>query len=193
MAGKNWFEEVPGPLVFNIVVRYWWKRKMLKKTETDETIGFCVTFLSLVKFQLGERPACLTYAPIAENKKGICKFSARFLAFSNKLSTVQKIVLSSSRGQGNFWGPNASRPRPRTWKCVFEDVVEAKDVLEPPLINKPHLSKTLVEWFQTATNMRWPLRHAHPETNLGWEYCAMPPDFEPRHKAKKCKIYVKIT
>ena len=32
---------------------------------------------------------------------------ARFLAFSNKISTVQKIVLSSSRGQGNFRGPKA--------------------------------------------------------------------------------------
>ena len=39
-------------------------------------------------------------------------------------------MLSSSRGQGNFWGLEASRPRPRTWKCVLEDVVEAKDVLE---------------------------------------------------------------
>ena len=40
-----------------------------------------------------------------------CKFSARFLVFSNKISTVQKIVLFSSRGQGNFRGPKASRPR----------------------------------------------------------------------------------
>ena len=38
------------------------------------------------------------------------KFSARFLAFS----TVQKIVLSSSRGQGNFRGLECLRPRPRT-------------------------------------------------------------------------------
>ena len=37
-----------------------------------------------------------------------------------------KIVLSSSRGQGNFRGLEASRPRPRTSKCVLE----AKDVLE---------------------------------------------------------------
>ena len=34
--------------------------------------------------------------------------------FYNKISTVKKIVLSSSRGQGNFRGPKASRPRPRT-------------------------------------------------------------------------------
>ena len=41
-----------------------------------------------------------------------------------------KIVLSSSRGQDNFRGLEASRPRPRTSKCVLEDVLEAKDVLE---------------------------------------------------------------
>ena len=47
-----------------------------------------------------------------------------------KILTIQKIVLSSSRGQGNFRGLEASRPRPRTWssrrrprasKCVLED------------------------------------------------------------------------
>ena len=37
-----------------------------------------------------------------KTKKGLCKFSARFLALSNKISVVQKIVLSSSPGQGNF-------------------------------------------------------------------------------------------
>ena len=41
-----------------------------------------------------------------------------------------KIVLTSSRGQGNFRELEASRPRPRTSKCVLEDVLEAKDVLE---------------------------------------------------------------
>ena len=39
-----------------------------------------------------------------------------------------KIVLSSSRGQGNFRGLEASRPR--TSKCVLENVIEAKDVLK---------------------------------------------------------------
>ena len=57
----------------------------------------------------------------------------------HKISTFQKIVLSSSRGQANFRGLEASRPRPRprTWpsrprtsKSVLEDVLEAKDVLE---------------------------------------------------------------
>ena len=99
---------------------------MLERIE--ETKGFFVTFLSLVKLQLGGALCLppLVYAPIEENKKGLRKFSARFLAFSNKISTVQKIVLSSGRGQGNFRGLEASRPRPRTSKCVLE----AKDVLE---------------------------------------------------------------
>ena len=39
-----------------------------------------------------------------------------------------KIELFSSRERGNFRGLEASRPR--TSKCVLEDVFEAKDVLE---------------------------------------------------------------
>ena len=45
-------------------------------------------------------------------KKGLQQSFARFLTFSNKILTVQKIVLSSSRGQSSFRG--ASRPRPKT-------------------------------------------------------------------------------
>ena len=48
----------------------------------------------------------------------------------HKILTFQKIVLSSSRGQANFRGLEAWRPRPRTSKSVLEDVLEAKDVLE---------------------------------------------------------------
>ena len=44
----------------------------------------------------------------------------------HKILTIQKIVLFSSRGQVNFRGFEASRPRPRTSKCVLE----AKGVLE---------------------------------------------------------------
>ena len=65
---------------------------------------------------------------VRKTTKDLRKFSARFLAFFNKILTVQDIVLSSSRGQGNFRGHEASRPRPRTSKCVLE----AKDVLETP-------------------------------------------------------------
>ena len=44
----------------------------------------------------------------------------------HKILAIQKILLSSSREQANFQGLEASRPRPRTSKCVLE----AKDVLE---------------------------------------------------------------
>ena len=108
---------------------------------------FCHSFV-IGEFSIGKGggppappPLGYAFAPSEENKKGARKFSATFLAFSNEISTVQKIVLSSSRGQGNFRGLEASRPRPRprtwpsrprprTWKCVLEDVLEAKDVLE---------------------------------------------------------------
>ena len=56
---------------------------------------------------------------LRKTKKGLRKFSARFLAFSNDISTVQKIVLSLSQGQGNFRGLEASRPR--TSRCVLVD------------------------------------------------------------------------
>ena len=45
-------------------------------------------------------------------------FQKIFLAL-HKILTIQKIVLSSSRGQANFRGIEASRPR--TSKCVLED------------------------------------------------------------------------
>ena len=53
----------------------------------------------------------------------------------HKILTIQKIVLSSSRGQANFRGLEASRPRPRTWPSrprprTSKRVLEAKDVLE---------------------------------------------------------------
>ena len=47
----------------------------------------------------------------------------------HKILTIQKLLLSSSRGQAKFRGLEASRPRPRTWpsrprsrtsKCVLE-------------------------------------------------------------------------
>ena len=64
--------------------------------------------------------------PLEENKKRssqiFCEVSGAFQQNFN----VSKIVLSSSRGQGNFRGLEASRRRPRTSKCVLE----AKNVLE---------------------------------------------------------------
>ena len=58
-----------------------------------------------------------------ENKKGLRKLSATFLAFSKEISTVQKI--------GNFWGLEVSRPR--TSKCVLEDSTSANYFTKPIL------------------------------------------------------------
>ena len=49
----------------------------------------------------------------------------KFFQALHKILTIQKIVLSSSRGQGNFRVLEASRPRPRTSKCVLEDVFDS--------------------------------------------------------------------
>ena len=51
-------------------------------------------------------------------KNGLQKF---FIQVIYKILTIQKIVLSSSRGQDNFRGLEASTPRPWTSKCVLED------------------------------------------------------------------------
>ena len=47
-------------------------------------------------------------------------------------------MLSSSQGQSNFRGLEVSRPRPRTSKCVLEDVLVAKDVLEDSSSAREH-------------------------------------------------------
>ena len=52
-------------------------------------------------------------------------FKIIFQAIS-KILTIQKMVLSTSRGQDNFQGFEASSPRPRTSNCVLE----AKNVFE---------------------------------------------------------------
>ena len=85
-----------------------------------------------------------TSASALQKKKGLHKnfsgdlqkkkkkvFTKIFQAISTKKrfpKNFQKIVLSSSRGQANFRGLEASRPR--TSNSVLEDVLEAKDVLE---------------------------------------------------------------
>ena len=75
----------------------------------------------------------------------------------HKILTFQKIVLSSSRGQANFRGLEASRPRPRTWpsrprprtsKCVLEDSTSVNK------FNLPYLSSYLLIWY--AANFGWP-------------------------------------
>ena len=50
--------------------------------------------LQKIKIKKQKRPSkkCFWRSPIEGNKKGLGKFSTRFLAFSNKFSTVQKIM-----------------------------------------------------------------------------------------------------
>ena len=73
-------------------------------------------------------------SPLEENKKRHRKI---FGVFQQNFS-VQKIVLSSSRGLDNFRGLEASRPRPRASKCVLEDVLEVKNVLEESTSGREH-------------------------------------------------------
>ena len=65
---------------------------------------------------------------LEETKKRSLKIFRKVSGIFQRNFNGSTIVLSSSRGQGNFRGLEASRPR--TSKCVFEDVHEAKDVLE---------------------------------------------------------------
>ena len=58
-------------------------------------------------------------SPREENKKRTSQIFREASCVFNKILRVQDIVLSSSRGQGNFRGHEASRPR--TSKCVLED------------------------------------------------------------------------
>ena len=58
-------------------------------------------------------------------KKRCLQIFRKASGFFQRNFNGSKIVLSSSQGQGNFRGLEASRPRPRSSKCVLE----AKDVL----------------------------------------------------------------
>ena len=127
LAGKNWFEGVLGPLVFNIVVRYWCKRKMLKRNwNWRNNRLFCHIFVIGEILTGWEARLAKPMLQLRKTKKLFPNFPRGFRRFPTKFP--RKIVLSSSRGQVNFRGPKASRPR--TSNCVLEDVLEAKDVLE---------------------------------------------------------------
>ena len=86
---------------------------------------------SLQKFVSGEKGLKLfsfRRSPIEENKKRSSQIFRKVSGVFQQNFNGSKIVLSSSRGQGNFRELEASRPRPS--KCVLEDVLDAKDVLK---------------------------------------------------------------
>ena len=68
------------------------------------------------------------------------RFPKNFQAL-RKILTIQKIVLSSSRGQANFRGLEASRPRPRTSKCVLEDSTSDQHIKYKLCINNCNASQ----------------------------------------------------
>ena len=104
---------------------------------------------------------------LEETKKKIfAEFPQGFWRFPTKFQRF-KIVLSSSRGQGNFRGLEASRPRPRTSKCVLE----AKDSSRPrtssrtPPLQQINITKTIIgqigmhlcDWFVLHALLCFPL------------------------------------
>ena len=108
----NWLAKIDfrgtrSPWFFNIVVSYTVvSEKCKKETKTEETIGFFVTFLSLVKFQLGRgRTPCPTplghaYAPSEENQKVLANFLRSFWRFPTKLNcSKNSAVLEPRTGQ----------------------------------------------------------------------------------------------
>ena len=90
-------------MVFNIVVSYTVVSEECKKeTETEESIGFFVTFLSLVKFQLGRgRTPCPpplgdAYAPSEENQKVLANFLRSFWRFPTKFNCSKSSAVQAS-------------------------------------------------------------------------------------------------
>ena len=86
---------------------------------------------------------------LRKTKKNVRKSFTKFLAFPNKILMVQKIVLSSSRGQGNFRGLEALKPRPRTSKCVLKDSTSGCEYVQ--LCSKkimPKLDNDFREYFE---------------------------------------------
>ena len=60
-------------------------------------------------------------SPLEETKKRSLQIFRKVSSVFQRNFNGSKIVLSSSRGQGNFRGLETSKPGPRTSKCVLED------------------------------------------------------------------------
>ena len=63
----------------------------------------------------------------------------------HKILTIQKIVLSLSRGQGNFRGLEASRPR--TSKCVLEDSTSRHKLSNKIMHKAIHVTHSISNFF----------------------------------------------
>ena len=115
------------PLVFSIVFRYWCKRKTLKRNwNWRNNRLFCHIFVIDEISIGGEARLAKPTLQLRKIKKVFTNFLRGFWRFQQNFNG-SKIVLSSSRGQGNFRGPKASRPRPRPRTWGFEAKAKAKD------------------------------------------------------------------
>ena len=100
------------------------QRQECSRPRTEDTNASALKKKNLQKIFSGDlqKKGLQKNFQVISNKNGLEKiFSANLQNFN-----PSKTLLSSSRGQGNYRGLEASRPMPRTSKCVLE----AKDVLE---------------------------------------------------------------
>ena len=100
----------PGPVVLNFVVSYCCKRKMLKRNWNWRNNRFFVTFLSLVKFQLGAGPLPPLWLRLYSNKRKQTRYSQIFREVSgvfqqNFNCLKNSAVLEPRTGQfSRTWG-----------------------------------------------------------------------------------------
>ena len=92
---------VPGPLVFNIVVRYWCKRKTLKETETEETRLFCHIFvIGKISIGVGKARLAKPMLQLRKIKKVFTNFPRGFWRFPTKFQRFKNgAVLEPRTGQ----------------------------------------------------------------------------------------------
>ena len=82
-------------MVFNIVVSYRCKRKMLKRTETEETIDFCHIFV-IGEISIGGEPGPLppslatSLLQVKKTKKVFSNFPQGFRRFTTKFQLFEK-------------------------------------------------------------------------------------------------------
>ena len=116
LAGKNWIEEGPAPLVFNIVVSYCCKRKTLKKHwNWRNNRLFCHIFV-IGEISIGGRTPCPPWLPLC------CKWG-------KQKRCAQVFYEVSDVFQRNFnCSKNSAVLEPRTGQFSTTWGFEAKDL-----------------------------------------------------------------
>ena len=99
--------------------------------------------------------------------RGFWRFPTKFQRFKKKCCprAEDRAIFDVLRLRGKGQGLEASRPRPRTSKCVLEDVLVAKDVLEDSISAKSFRMITLT-CFQLKWLERLILYHINEDNNV---------------------------